>query len=169
MIESIIAGHRPVEGSKRASYFISTPNHYPLVRYDGTTGSTAAELGDSPAWIGVTGGGWTRNILGIGGDLAAVQDNTGTVTLQLANLRGDIVATVPDDTAATAIASYAESSEFGTPYFASTAYARYGWLGGKQRSRDTLGGLTLMGVRLYNPYTGRFLSTDPIFGGNAKE
>ncbi|WP_462203953.1 hypothetical protein [Frankia sp. CcWB3] len=25
MIESIIAGHRPVEGSKRASYFISTP------------------------------------------------------------------------------------------------------------------------------------------------
>ncbi|MCK9929382.1 phospholipase A2 [Frankia sp. Mgl5] len=123
--------------------------------------------GDSPAWIGVTGGAWTRNILGIGGDLAATQDSTGTVTLQLANLHGDIVATADDNTSATAIANYAESDEFGIPYFSSTAYTRYGWLGAKQRSRDTLGGLTLMGVRLYNPLTGRFLQTDPVSGGSA--
>jgi RHS repeat-associated protein len=32
---------------------------------------------------------------------------------------------------------------------------------------DTPGGLTLMGVRLYNPTTGRFLSTEPVAGGNA--
>jgi RHS repeat-associated protein len=43
----------------------------------------------------------------------------------------------------------------------------YGWLGTKKRSADSLGGLTLMGVRLYNPATGRFLSTDPVYGGNA--
>jgi RHS repeat-associated protein len=44
---------------------------------------------------------------------------------------------------------------------------RYGWLGAKQRSTEALGGVTLMGVRLYNPATGRFLSTDPVVGGNA--
>ncbi|WP_304440445.1 RHS repeat-associated core domain-containing protein, partial [Frankia sp. EI5c] len=137
---------------------------------EGSTTSTnhyTTATGDSPAWTGITGGAWTRNILGIGKDLAATQDSTGTVTLQLANLHGDIVATADDNTSATAISSYAESGEFGTPYFPSTAYTRYGWLGAKQRSRDTLGGLTLMGIRLYNPYTGRFLSTDPIFGGSA--
>lgn len=45
--------------------------------------------------------------------------------------------------------------------------ARYGWLGAKQRSAETLTGLTLMGVRLYNPATGRFLSGDPVYGGSA--
>ncbi|CUU53959.1 RHS repeat-associated core domain-containing protein [Parafrankia irregularis] len=137
---------------------------------DGSTTSTnhyTTASGDSPAWIGVTGGTWTRNILGIGGDLAAVQNSAGAVTLQLANLHGDVVATVDDSTGATAIASYAESDEFGHAYFASTAYARYGWLGTQQRSRDSLGGLVIMGVRLYNPVTGRFLSKDPVVGGSA--
>ncbi|WP_261570662.1 RHS repeat-associated core domain-containing protein [Frankia gtarii] len=63
-------------------------------------------------------------------------------------------------------AVYAESTEFGSPYFPSSAYPRYGWLGAKQRSRDTLSGLTLMGVRLYDPNLGRFLQTDPEPGGS---
>jgi RHS repeat-associated protein len=136
---------------------------------DGSTTSTnhyTSASGDSFAWIGV-GTSWTRNITGIGGDLAATQTDTGTVTLQLANLHGDVVATVDDSTSASSIASYAESNEFGVPYFTSSAYPRYGWLGGKQRSHDTLAGITLMGVRLYNPNLGRFLQTDPIPGGSA--
>jgi RHS repeat-associated protein len=32
---------------------------------------------------------------------------------------------------------------------------------------DDLADLVLMGVRLYNPATGRFLSVDPVVGGNA--
>ncbi len=122
--------------------------------------------GDDPAWIG-TGTAWTRNIVGIDGSLAASQDNAGTVTLQLANLHGDIVATVADSTSATSLASYADNTEFGLPYFTSAAYPTYGWLGGKQRSRNTLSGLTLMGVRLYDPDLGRFLQTDPVPGGSA--
>ncbi|MDP9100801.1 MAG: hypothetical protein M3N21_01435 [Actinomycetota bacterium] len=35
------------------------------------------------------------------------------------------------------------------------------------RPSDTLGGLVLMGVRVYNPSTGRFLQTDPVPGGSA--
>ncbi|MFG2943178.1 RHS repeat-associated core domain-containing protein [Streptomyces sp. NPDC048282] len=45
--------------------------------------------------------------------------------------------------------------------------ARYGWLGGKERSSDTVTGAVLMGVRLYDPSTGRFLSADPVPGGSA--
>ncbi|WP_242424851.1 hypothetical protein, partial [Frankia sp. EI5c] len=48
-----------------------------------------------------------------------------------------------DDVSVTSIANYAGSNEYGIPYFTSTAYARYGWLGGELRSRDSLGGLTL--------------------------
>ena len=43
----------------------------------------------------------------------------------------------------------------------------YGMLGAKQRSTQDLGGLTLMGLRLYDPQTGRFLQQDPVPGGNA--
>ncbi|MCK9931920.1 hypothetical protein MXD62_33110 [Frankia sp. Mgl5] len=135
---------------------------------EGSTTSTnhyTSASADSPAWIGV-GTSWTRNIAGIGGDLAATQTDTGAVILHLANLHGDVVATVDDITTASSIASYAESTEFGLPYFPSTAYPRYGWLGAKQRSRDTLSDLTLMGVRLYDPNLGRFLSTDPVPGGS---
>lgn len=35
------------------------------------------------------------------------------------------------------------------------------------RSVDALAGVSLMGVRLYNPVTGRFLQTDPVPGGSA--
>ncbi|HSX96643.1 MAG TPA: RHS repeat-associated core domain-containing protein, partial [Streptomyces sp.] len=36
----------------------------------------------------------------------------------------------------------------------------------KQRSAETPTGLFLMGARLYNPTTGRFLSVDPVLGGS---
>ncbi|MGC0335195.1 hypothetical protein [Streptomyces sp. SLBN-8D4] len=43
----------------------------------------------------------------------------------------------------------------------------YSWLGGKQRSGETVTRGTLMGMRLHDPTTGRFLSVDPVHGGNA--
>jgi len=110
---------------------------------------------------------WTRNITGIDGALVGIQTNTGVVTFQLANLHGDIIATVNDDTTATAPAKTNEATEYGVPRNATATPDTYGWLGAAQRSTDVLGGLTLMGVRLYNPTTGRFLSTDPIPGGGA--
>ncbi|MFP5336429.1 MAG: RHS repeat-associated core domain-containing protein [Actinomycetes bacterium] len=58
-----------------------------------------------------------------------------------------------------------DADEYGQPR-PGTPTPRYGWLGAKQRDTDTPTGLLLMGVRLYNPATGRFLSVDPIPGGN---
>ncbi|NYG58666.1 RHS repeat-associated protein [Nocardioides daedukensis] len=59
-------------------------------------------------------------------------------------------------------------TEYGQPRDpAVTGIGRYGWLGTHARENNGItGGLTLMGARLYNPATGRFLSTDPIRGGN---
>lgn len=61
-----------------------------------------------------------------------------------------------------------DTDEYGNPHTGQPA-VRYNWLGAKQRSSETLTGLTLLGVRLYNPTTGRFLGTDPdpVGGSNA--
>jgi RHS repeat-associated protein len=121
---------------------------------------------DSPSWNNTATGGWNRNISGIDGDLAAIQTDAGAVTLQLPNLHGDIVATAVDDIGATSTSSYTETTEYGQPRTPAGAPETYGWLGSEQRASNDLGGMVLMGVRLYNPATGRFLSTDPIPGGN---
>lgn len=46
---------------------------------------------------------------------------------------------------------------------------RYGWLGRQQREWDPEVGLTLMGVRGYDPVLGRFLSVDPLRGRSAND
>ncbi|MFJ2110842.1 DNRLRE domain-containing protein [Streptomyces sp. NPDC087850] len=122
--------------------------------------------GDNPRWIveDTATGTLTRNVDSAAGDLAATTSKTGDVVLQLTNIHGDVALQLPLDTSKAPIAL--DSDEYGNPRSGQAA-ARYSWLGGKQRSAETLTGLTLMGVRLYNPTTGRFLSTDPVYGGNA--
>lgn len=130
------------------------------LRYAGST--------DSPDWTDEGNNTTTRTITGPTGDLTATAliDTTGTtadqLTWQLSNLHGDIAATLPaDDTAPMQIN---RPDEYGA---STTTGPRYGWLGAKQRAGDTPAGIVLMGVRLYNPTTGRFLTTDPVPGGSA--
>jgi RHS repeat-associated protein len=133
----------------------------------GTMTNHYASSADSPAWISEANGAWSRSVTGLAG-LGAVQASDGTVTLQLANLHGDVVATC--GTSSTGVASYFEQTEYGVPRTDNiTNPTRYGWLGSAQRSIDSLAGLVLMGVRLYNPAVGRFLQVDPILGGNAND
>ncbi|MFD3455823.1 DNRLRE domain-containing protein [Streptomyces sp. NPDC058691] len=133
-----------------------------------TTSSKTNHYGsdtDSPDWTAEdTAGTITRNVQGIDGDLVATTTAIGSTVLQLTNMHGDAVVQYPLDT--TQNPTVQAYDEYGNP-INSTAATRYGWLGGKQRSTDTPSGLTLMGVRLYNPTTGRFLSTDPVPGGSA--
>jgi len=119
---------------------------------------------DSPAWTQF-GSKWSRNIAGIGGELAAVQDSASGTLLQLTNLHGDVVATASLSTTATKPVSTFESDEFGVPKQATTP--QFGWLGGKTRRTEFSSGVIQMGVRSYIPTLGRFLSPDPIRGGSA--
>ncbi|WP_328913120.1 MULTISPECIES: DNRLRE domain-containing protein [unclassified Streptomyces] len=120
---------------------------------------------DNPRWITEnTAGALTRNVDGLDGNLAATTTKTGGTVLQLANLHGDITLQLPTDTGVAP--TVLDSDEYGNPR-ADQPATRYSWLGGKQRSSETVTGVILMGVRLYNPTTGRFLSTDPVTGGNA--
>lgn len=137
----------------------------------GTWTQTAAKTNhygtdaDNPRWITEdTAGNLTRNIDGPDGNLAATTTKTGDTILQLANLHGDITLQLPTDTAIAP--TVLDADEYGNPRTGQQA-TRYGWLGAKQRSGETVTGLTLMGVRLYDPAMGRFLSVDPVFGGSA--
>ena len=93
----------------------------------------------------------------------AASSNGGSASLQLTNLHGDLVSTVPSAPNAP-ISTYGESDEYGN---AAKSISRYGWLGASQRSSDALGGFSLFGARVNNPSTGQFLSADPVQGGGA--
>jgi RHS repeat-associated protein len=126
--------------------------------------------GDSPDWTTdtpTTGAATTHwYTAGLDGNLAADAATTSgstTVTYQLAGLHGDIEVT----TTQTATGSPDGALTYADEYGVTSAGPKYGWIGAKQRTTDTLTGLTLMGVRTYAPTLGRFLQTDPEPGGGA--
>ncbi|MFF7249419.1 DNRLRE domain-containing protein [Embleya sp. NPDC008237] len=121
--------------------------------------------GDNPRWVveDITTGDLTRNVTSPMGDLGATTGKAGGTALQLTNLHGDVVVTLPlDSTQPPLVLDFDEYGNVKTG-----APGRYGWLGGKQRSAETPTGNIMMGVRLYSPPVGRFLTVDPIPGGNA--
>jgi RHS repeat-associated protein len=134
-----------------------------------TRASRYTDDSDSPAWTTESSDGlhWSRNVEGIGGDLAAIQDNQSGTALQLTNLHGDVVAVASLSDTATGPTSTFEADEFGIPR--QTSSPRYSWLGGKERATKLQGGLIQMGVRSYLPSLGRFLQVDPVVGGSAND
>ncbi|GAA4442333.1 hypothetical protein GCM10023170_017260 [Phytohabitans houttuyneae] len=120
---------------------------------------------DSPSWTQETANRYTRPVTGVSGMTGIFDSESGQVEWQVANLHGDLVAAIHADDEG--LSRTTEATEYGTPREAEDVGAqRYGWLGAKQRAADTPSGIILMGVRLYNTATGRFLQTDPVPGGS---
>jgi RHS repeat-associated protein len=133
-----------------------------------STGSTTTQhygdMTDTPAWS-VTGGAVGRYVHDLTGALGATTTASGGVVLQLSDLHGNVTVQQPLDTSvATTVRHY---DEYGNVLADSTRGTGYDALGAFQRSGNTLSGYTLMGVRLYDPTTGRFLSRDAMYGGNS--
>lgn len=131
---------------------------------EGTEVFHYAVASDSTSWT-IRGSAWTRNIGAFGGGLAAIQPSTGEISLQLANLHGDVVATASLSPTTKEPTAKFEFDEFGNPKQGSAG--RFGWLGGKQRRAELPSGVIQMGVRSYIPALGRFISPDPVLGGSA--
>jgi RHS repeat-associated protein len=136
------------------------------------TGKKASDIidhyagpGSTPAWTSNSSGETTRNITGIGGQLAAIQNNAEAPELQLANLHGDIIAKAYLSETATALASTADTSEFGVP--TTSLPSKYSWLGALELPTELPSGAIDMGARSYVPQLGRFLQPDPRPGGSA--
>ncbi|MGV8886355.1 MAG: RHS repeat domain-containing protein [Microbacteriaceae bacterium] len=143
-----------------------------------TTGSHFGNASDTPTWVEESVGAATsvvRYYSDIAGGLGAfVTENGGasTSTLALADIGGNTVSTVvlPSSGNAEAIEGYQTFDEFGAQRSSGvdTGPADYGWHGDSSRAKNSTG-LVLMGLRVYNPKTGRFTSTDPVSGGGEND
>ncbi|WP_241996363.1 RHS repeat-associated core domain-containing protein [Kribbella antiqua] len=126
---------------------------------------------DNPTWV-TTDAGWYRYVELISDDLSLIVEDDGQADLALSNAHGDIVTTVdvPESgVQSSGIQGWSGYEENGSPTqqtILQTGALSYGWLGAKQRAVSGAG-LTLMGVRVYNPTTALFLSVDPVRGGGA--
>ena len=142
----------------------------------GVTTSVSRHYGDEsdiPAWTVDQSGKVTRATASLDGTLGGLIDGDGNTALTLANPHGDNVTTIsipanqPGTVAATSISGWVDYTEYGTSKTGHTTGVGYGWLGKHERYTNAeTAGLTLMGVRLYNPTRGAFTTTDPVAGGN---
>ena len=139
---------------------------------------------DNPDWTALTEGTnptvATRNVTDITDTFGASITQNGDTSLALINPHGDQASTItiPADqnsaTSATQLTAWADYTEYGTAkdvlsLLTVTARTGYGWHGAAQRhtSIPFTAGLTLMGVRWYNPTRGLFTGPDPVYGGNS--
>ncbi len=134
---------------------------------EGKTGSTVishyAGSGNSPTWTSEGSEKWTRNIPGIGGELAAIQTSGGATVLQLHDLQGNIVGTAALSEAETKLLSSYNSTEFGVPQPGTTP-PKYAWLGaaGVWSEPSLSSGVSTQGGGSYVPQIARNLQTFPV-------
>ena len=131
------------------------------------TTSHYSGTGSTPAWT-ETEGSWTRNITGITSGLAATQTNGGEAIIELANLHGDIIGTVPDNSGAESATLTNEPTAFGIP--ATATSSKYSWLGsGGLQIEFTASGIAASPEGAYIPQLGIYLTPEGLTGTAAQD
>lgn len=138
---------------------------------------------DSPDWTSLSVGSAPivsmRNITDITEGLGATVTQSGDAHVSVINPHGDQVSTITIPSSqsgvmpTTQMSTWTDFNENGAPkgpsdILQSAAGTGYGWHGASQiqSGGDLTAGLSLMGVRFYNPIRGQFTSPDPVYGGN---
>jgi len=170
---------RSIEQNGSTTTFTLDPADRRLLQTSGSTVATRhyTDGSDNPSWISETVSGTSSPTIdrytpsfgsSLTGQIRSVA-GAASKTILVADPHGDVVAAIPIPASgdATAVpAGWSSYDEYGASAVPSTTGAgNYGWLGSAERSTSS-SGLILMGVRGYNPITGRFLSLDPVEGGN---
>ncbi|MFJ3933445.1 MULTISPECIES: DNRLRE domain-containing protein [unclassified Streptomyces] len=168
--------YQQTENGKRQTWQLDAIQRFRSWKVETSSGATWTQTaskvnhydgdGDSPRWIveDTATGSLTRNVSSASGLLAATTSKVGDTVLQLTTIHGDVALQLPLDTIKPPTAL--DVDEYGRNRTEQES-PRYNWLGGHQRSSETPSSVMLMGVRLYDPNSGRFLSSDPVYGGNA--
>lgn len=126
-----------------------------------TTISHYAGSGGALTWTSEGTEKWTRNIPGIDGTLAAIQESSGTTVLEIHDLQGNIVGKAALGETETKLLSTYNSTEFGVPTTSNPP--KYSWLGADGVASElTATGVSTQNGSSYVPEIGRPLQTGPI-------
>jgi hypothetical protein len=117
--------------------------------------------GEALTWTSEGSEKWSRNIPGIDGALDAIQTSSGTTTLLLHDLQGNIIATAGTSEAETKLLTTYNSTEFGVPGEGKTP-PKYAWLGATGVTTELAAGVATKGGASYVSQIARDLQTEPV-------
>jgi YD repeat-containing protein len=114
----------------------------------------------APSWTSELGEKWSRNIVGMAGELVAVQTNGESPILQVHDLQGDIVGTASESETETKLLSTYNSTEFGVP--STSNPPKYSWGGAGGIATEMASGISNSDTSSYVPQLARPLQSEPI-------